>query len=143
MVRSSGKSFEGFVVHEADGARFFEHVGVAGAVAGVNHGRESSGGCDARREILPVRDCAQAFVEKYKLGGMGPAALGPAAWDALHFEAMALDRDFECVRAAALHCAFLRCACLIASCYRGSPASSIRTRTWPTIALPSGCLPFL
>lgn len=51
-----GESFEGFVVHEADGARFFEQVGVAGTVTGVDHRREPSGRCDPRRETLPVRD---------------------------------------------------------------------------------------
>lgn len=46
-------------------------------------------------------------MEKYKLSGMGPAALGPAARDALHFKPMALDRDFKRLRATALpfvHC---------------------------------------
>lgn len=85
-----GESFEGFVVHEGDGARFCEQIGVAGAVARVDHYRKSRGGCDARRETLPVGDRAQTFVEKYKLSGMAPPAM-----DALHFEAMALDRDFE------------------------------------------------
>jgi TPP-dependent indolepyruvate ferredoxin oxidoreductase alpha subunit len=50
-----------------------------------------------------VRDRAQAFVEKYKLSGAGPAAR-----DALHFKLMALDRDFKRVHANALAC--VRCS---------------------------------
>ena len=98
-----GESFEGFVVHVGDWARFFEQIGVTGTVAGVDHHRESSGCCDVRRKSLPVRDRAQALVEKYKLSGMMPTA-----GDALHFKVMALDRDFERVRASALR--FVRCS---------------------------------
>jgi len=47
-------------------------------------------------------------VEKYKLSGIGlatlePGTLGLATMDALHFKTMALDRNFERVRATALH----------------------------------------
>jgi len=46
-----------------------------------------------------MRDRSQSLVEKQKLSGMGPAALGPATMDALHFKLMALDREFKRVRA--------------------------------------------
>ena len=59
-----GQGFERFVVHVADGARFGQNVGIPVAIARVDRYGASGGLGDACGKILPVRERAQAFVEK-------------------------------------------------------------------------------
>src|SRR5688500_17527526 len=54
-------------MHELDGApRLLQHVGLAVAVAVVDERAGAGGGGDARREVAPLPDRAQPFVQEHQ-----------------------------------------------------------------------------
>lgn len=59
-----GQRVQRFVVHIADGTWLGEEIGVAAAIARVDRDRTSRGLGNARGEVSPVRDRAQAFVKE-------------------------------------------------------------------------------